>query len=56
MTKFIFLFFFKQKKRGIYGGGGLQENVKWVDLRIGDIVYLKKGDIVPADIILLDTG
>lgn len=28
----------------------------WRDLRIGDILYLKKGDIVPADVILLDSG
>ena len=34
----------------------LHEDVKWKDILIGDILYLKKGDIVPADIILLDTG
>ena len=33
-----------------------QEDVKWKDLKVGDIVYLIKGDIVPADLILLDTG
>jgi magnesium-transporting ATPase (P-type) len=34
----------------------VDENVKWKDLRIGDVVYLRKDDLAPADIILLDTG
>lgn len=32
------------------------EDVKWSDLLIGDVVYLTKGEVVPADIILLDSG
>ena len=27
-----------------------------MDLKVGDILYLTKGDIAPADLILLDTG
>ncbi|CAD8103907.1 unnamed protein product [Paramecium primaurelia] len=35
---------------------GQIESIKWSDIKMGDILYLIKGDIVPADIILLDTG
>ncbi|CAK91816.1 unnamed protein product (macronuclear) [Paramecium tetraurelia] len=35
---------------------GSLETIKWSDIQIGDVLYLIKGDIVPADIILLDTG
>ncbi|CAD8190865.1 unnamed protein product [Paramecium octaurelia] len=35
---------------------GSIETIKWSDIQIGDVLYLIKGDIVPADIILLDTG
>ncbi|CAD8200084.1 unnamed protein product [Paramecium octaurelia] len=35
---------------------GSLEYIKWSDIQIGDVLYLIKGDIVPADIILLDTG
>ncbi len=32
------------------------EEVLWKNVEIGDVIYLKKGEIVPADIILLDSG
>lgn len=44
-------------KRGPYTKSEiLEENVKWKDIQIGDILYLTKGEIVPADLILLDSG
>lgn len=30
-------------------------NVMWGDLCVGDVVYLERGDTVPADILLLDS-
>ncbi|CAD8077107.1 unnamed protein product [Paramecium sonneborni] len=41
-------------KRGAKNGG--IEEIKWQDINIGDVLLLNKGDIVPADIIVLDTG
>jgi magnesium-transporting ATPase (P-type) len=34
----------------------MEDEVSWSELQIGDIIHLKKGEIVPADIILLDSG
>jgi P-type E1-E2 ATPase len=31
------------------------ESVMWGELRVGDVVYLRQGDTVPADIVLLDS-
>lgn len=42
--------------RGSYLKGGNVEETKWSDLQMGDVIYLTKGNIVPADIILLDSG
>ncbi|CAD8135801.1 unnamed protein product [Paramecium octaurelia] len=41
-------------KRG--GRNGVIEEIKWQEINIGDVLILNKGDIVPADIIVLDTG
>lgn len=30
--------------------------VKWKDLEIGDIIYLRSDEMVPADLIVLDTN
>jgi len=38
------------------GKDGNIETVKWSDINLGDVLYLNRNDIVPADIILLDTG
>ena len=29
---------------------------KWKDLRLGNIIYLTKGDVAPCDVIVLDTN
>jgi len=34
---------------------GIDSSVKWKDLYVGDIVYLKKNETVPADLVLLDS-
>lgn len=47
------LFFQKGGKRL---NDNLEPNVFWKDLDVGDIVYLQKEDVCPADIIILDTS
>mmetsp|Transcript_42776 Transcript_42776/g.49579 ORF Transcript_42776/g.49579 Transcript_42776/m.49579 type:complete len:2326 (+) Transcript_42776:18-6995(+) len=37
-------------------GGMLEENIYWKDLEIGSIVLLKRDEICPADIVVLDTN
>lgn len=32
------------------------EEIKWKDLKVGDIIKLFKDEMVPADFILLDTN
>lgn len=32
------------------------EEVSWESLEVGDIIKLKKGDICPADVIILDSN
>lgn len=30
------------------------ENVRWDQVKVGDIIYLKKNEIAPADLLILD--
>jgi magnesium-transporting ATPase (P-type) len=30
-------------------------DVTWGDLHVGDIIYLKRGELAPADFVILDT-
>ena len=32
----------------------IYEKVRWGDLEVGDIVYLKKTETAPADLLILD--
>lgn len=32
------------------------ESIRWKELKIGDIIYLRKGEIAPCDLILLDSN
>ena len=32
------------------------EQIEWKDIRVGDILYLRKNEEVPADILLLSTS
>lgn len=42
-------------KRAVKRKGDM-ERVSWKQLEIGDIIRLQKGDMCPADIILLDSN
>lgn len=33
---------------------GIYETVTWSELEVGDIVYLKKNEYAPADLLILD--
>lgn len=34
----------------------IESNVLWKDLDVGDIIYLQKDEVCPADIVILDTS
>ena len=56
LRKFIIYLIFL-KKRGKRDKGGLEEaKVKWKELEIGDVIYLRSEETCPADIIVLDTN
>jgi magnesium-transporting ATPase (P-type) len=39
---------FKKAKTSLY------ENCTWGDLELGDLIYLKRNEVCPADILLLE--
>jgi len=36
--------------------GGAMETVRWLDLRVGDIIKIKRDEYFPADIMILSTS
>jgi magnesium-transporting ATPase (P-type) len=44
------------KKYWVYMPGGTKEERRCADLKVGDIILMKKGDRTPADCVLLATN